>query len=63
MSSKTPPIPPDNRSPKGTGSDPAPQASDLASSPGERGNEDAPDRADTRRDTTVKGNAGKRVRT
>ncbi|WP_069307157.1 hypothetical protein [Methylobrevis pamukkalensis] len=29
MSSKMPPVPPENRSPKGTGEDPAPKADDT----------------------------------
>lgn len=63
MSSKKPPIPEENKSPKGTGSDPQSGHSDLPQSPDDRAHDTVPDRADARRDTTVQGNAGKRVRT
>lgn len=57
MTSKPPPVPPANRSPAGTGSDPAAKPSDLAHSTGVPENLGQQDQqANTKQNTTHQGN-------
>lgn len=62
MSTKPPPVPPANRTSKGAGSDPQLAESDMPRRP-ERRNVDQQGRyANTKQNTTVQGNHGKRER-
>jgi hypothetical protein len=62
MTAKPPPVPPENRSHKGKGSDPVPGVSDTAEK-AERQNLDSQGRyANTKQNTTSQGNHGKRAR-
>jgi hypothetical protein len=62
MTSKPPPVPPASKSKKGTGSAPSSGRSDLPAEP-ERENVDGQGQyANTKQNTTVQGNHGKRER-
>lgn len=60
--SKPPPVPPANRSPKGTGADPEPVSSDMPEQPERENLEEQGRSANTQQNTTVRGNHGKRQR-
>ncbi|HEX4893859.1 MAG TPA: hypothetical protein VFV47_11260 [Hyphomicrobiaceae bacterium] len=62
MSTKPPAVPPANRSPKGTGSDPEPAPSDMPEQPERENLEEQGRYANTKQNTTVQGNHGKRQR-
>jgi hypothetical protein len=62
MSTKSPPVPPANRSPKGTGSDPEPAPSDMPEQPERENLEEQGRYANTKQNATVQGNHGKRQR-
>ena len=62
MSSKPPPVPPANKSAKGTGGVPSSGKSDIATEPNPENLEQQGQYANTKQNTTVQGNHGKRAR-
>lgn len=62
MTGKAPPVPQENRSPKGTGSDPKAKSSDLPARPEHENADEQGQSANTKQNTVGQGSHGKRGR-